>query len=434
MMISQKPLSVFLTLIALVLVFPCIGQTVKLNDKISFSAKNISVTDALDLLSSQTGNTFSYNPDHIQTSRTIKVDLRDRQLIDVLVEILGNQGYNFKQFGNQIVIFRQKEIASSQIDEVLQSADDPSAASKTIPKVVAITDTVYITKNIHDTIKITEFITKTDTVIQKIATPVSKSEFFRNTIVLGDEFTKTLKFQVGASLSMFSSGQGFSAPEELTEKRDQFKKAYSDNCLTGSIGLDARATYQKWIFSTGIRYTSFNQRMDYEYLVQTGGYYRTDTLDSYYEIIEGEQKWTYLTDSVYVPVNEYLFDYKITNHNRYLEIPLTIGYNYPVANILLFANTGIITGFFLNSDGKQINVHENGVFSVDEMDYKKVVVSYTVSVGTAIPVSRKMILQPELFYRNHISSVYKDFPIETRFSAFGVMVGLSYKLSGGLKY
>lgn len=406
------------------------GQTVKLKEGISFAVSNVSVTDALDILASQTGNTFSYNPDHIQTSRIVKVDLHDRPLTEVISAILGSPNFAFRQIGNQIVIFRSKEQIPVQTDENTSTEGNPDhnitkpGAGNYLNK----PDTVYVFKDIHDTVKVTEYITRTDTIIQKIATPVSGKEIFRNTTDLGKEFSSKVKFEIGGSLAFFLSGPEFSATDIPAGKLEQYNKSYSDKSLSGSAGLEINAKYQRWVFTTGLNFTSFNQKMDYNYLVESGGYYEKDTLDAYFELIDGEPKWTYLTDSVYIPIDNKLYDYKITNHTRYLEVPLTIGYNHPVSNMLVFVKTGIITGLFLNSDGSQIRVYENGVLSVNEIDSKKIVFSYSATIGLAIPLTRKLILSPGLSYRNHLASVYKDFPVKTRFEAVGIGASLSYKL------
>lgn len=429
-MIFQKPLLFLLTLIIPGWINLVSGQTIKLKDNISFVANNISVSEALETLSSQTGNTFSYNPDHIPTSKIVKVDLRDRSLSDVLHAILGTAGFEFKQIGNQVVLFRSKEMVPVSLNNVENEPDPNSLKSVKPPSIQQDEkpDTIYMYRDIHDTIKVTEYITKTDTIIQKIPTPVSGNEIFRNTTVLGDELSNHIKLEIGVSMAIFFSDPIFSGSEIHANKLKEYNNSFLKNTLSGTAGIDINATYQKWMVTSGIKYTSFSQKMDYNYFLESGGYYKTDTLDAYYELIDGEQNWTYLTDSVYVPVDNELYDYKITNYTRYIELPLTVGFNYPVSHLLIYAKAGMITGIFLSSDGQQINVNDNGVISLNEIESKKVVFSYTASVGISIPLTRKLIISPAIFYRNHFGSIYENFPIETKFSAFGLSAGLSFKL------
>lgn len=407
------------------------AQTVKLNDKISFSINHVTVSDALEALTRITGTTFSYNPDQVHATRDVKVDMRDRTLIEVLDAILGPAKFGYRLMGNQVIIYRNQVDGEEEVNNpdvngaelvkesgVLKKSQVNSPAQKP--------DTVYLLKEVHDTIRLTDVVVKTDTIFEKVVTPVSRGEIFR--VVLAKEMTADYKFDIGFTTGFLQPVAIFNAPDSYAMKLDQFRDSYSDKSFSASIGLDVRISKRKWTAGTGIYFTTFGQKLDYTYNQQEGGFFRKDTLDPYYTLNEGDTTWYYIVDSTYVPIDNKLYNYKINNHIKYFEIPMVLQRNWGYRSMLFFARGGIIPGFFLGSAGQQILAEENGVISLKEIKAKSIVLSYTAGVGAAFPLGRKAIFSTSLYYRNHFRSIYKDFPIETRFSAIGLSAGVIYKL------
>ncbi len=407
------------------------AQIIKLNDKISFSINNASVSDALDALSRVTGATFSYNPDQLHAARNVKVDMRDRQLIEVLDAILGPARFGYRVMGNQIVIYKNKPEGEEKPDDV-DSGDERAVAENNTVRQNRVNntkqkpDTVFLLKEVHDTIRVTDVVVKTDTIYEKVVTPVSRGEIFR--VVLAKEMTAAYKMDVGITAGILQPIALFSAHDNYSEKLDQFKESYSDKSFSATLGLDVRLSKRKWTAGTGLHFTTFGQKLDYTYQQTEGGFFRKDTLDPYYTLNDGDTTWYYIVDSTYIPIDNKLYNYKINNHFKYFEIPLVLQRNWGYRSMLLYIRGGVIPGFFLGSTGQQILADENGVIALKEIKAKSVVLSYTAGAGAAFPLGRKAIFNTAIYYRNHFSSVYKDFPIETRFSALGLSAGLIYKL------
>ncbi len=407
------------------------AQTVKLNEKISFSINNASVSDALDALSRVTGATFSYNPDQLHATRNVKVDMRDRQLIEVLDAILGPAKFGYRLMGNQIIIYKNKPEGDESPNDVDSNENLTESENRTSGRNRAgiaqqKPDTVYLLKEVHDTVRVTDVVVKTDTIYEKVVTPVSRGEIFR--VVLAKEMTAAYKMDVGITAGILQPMALFSAHNSYSQKLEQFRESYSNKSFSATMGFDLRLSKRKWTAGTGLHYTIFGQKLDYTYQQQEGGYFRKDTLDPYYTLSDGDTTWYYIVDSTYIPIDNKLYNYKINNHVKYFEIPLVLQRNWGYRSMLFYIRGGIIPGFHLGSTGQQILAEENGVIALKEIRAKSVVLSYTAGVGAAFPLGRKAIFNAALYYRNHFSSIYKDFPIETRFSALGLSAGLIYKL------
>lgn len=407
------------------------SQTVKLNDKISFSIDRVAVSDALEALSRITGTTFSYNPDQLHATRNVKVDMRDRTLIEVLDAILGPAKFGYRLMGNQIIIYQNKPIGEMEelIPEAIDTETDQESGVLKRPHVnssLQKPDTIYLLKEVHDTITVTDVVIKTDTIFEKVVTPVSRGEIFR--VVLAKEMTAVYKFDIGITAGFLQPVALYTASDSYSEKLNQFRESYSDKSFSATLGLDIRLSKRKWTAGSGIYFTTFGQKLDYTYNQQEGGFFRKDTLDPYYTLNDSDTTWYYIVDSTYVPIDNKLYNYKINNHIKYFEVPLVLQRNWGYRSMLLFFRGGIIPGFFLGSTGQLILTEENGIISMKEIEAKSVVLSYTAGIGAAFPLGRKAIFNTSLYYRNHFSSIYKDFPIETRFSAVGLSAGLIYKL------
>jgi hypothetical protein len=417
----------------------CINaQTVKLNDKISFSVSNATIADALESLSRITGSYFSYNSDQVSSTRIVSVNLHDKSLLEVLDAILGASKFSYRQMGNQVIVYRNKkqEIeATAENDKTAALINNeasgllkkPNANNTTVPSQIR-PDTVIIYQQVHDTLIKTDTLVKTDTIISNVSTPVSGNDIFSNSVVLSKELTPVLKFDIGISAGFFIPHASYSATGLYSEKLTEYKNSFSNRSFSGSAGIDLKASYKKWSAATGVALTLFGQKLDYSYLDQTGGFYRKDTLDPYYTLIEGDTTWYYIVDSTYVPIDSKLYNYRLNNHFKYLEIPLTIQYNYGYHSVLFFAKAGVITGFFLQSDGQQILPDENGIKPVKDIKATSVIFSYTAGAGLIIPVARQVLFSTSVYYREHLSNIYKDFPVNTKFSAVGINIAVSYKL------
>lgn len=434
MKFCRKPLFLLSILFLFIGYFHSFAQTVKLSDKVSFSANNITVSDALEALTRQTGTAFSYNPDQLPANRIVRVDLINKPLIEILNAILGSSSFGYRQMGNQVIIYKNKEDnTTTEKPDDNQVRMEPekrpftnNIQHSTQPSVIYKTDTVL--KEIHDTVKLTEYVIQRDTIYQKVETSVSGNEIFNSATDLSKELTAKWKFDMGLNAGYFFPIAGYNANENYSEKIKQYEDSYSSDVFSGYAGLGIHASYRQLTLSSGISATMFSQKLDYSYLKETGGYFHKDTLDKYYTLSETDTIWYYIIDSSYVPKDNELFNYKINNHVRYLELPLTVQYNLPIRRMLVFGNAGIITGIHIGSDGQQIQSEQDGIVSLKNLRARSLIFSWTVSAGVAMPVGNKLIFRTSLSLRNHLNSIYKEFPIQTKFLAFGVNAGISYKL------
>jgi opacity protein-like surface antigen len=431
MKFSLKNLFLFILFLWLYCLVPSLSQAQTNNQdpKISISAVNEPISQVLERLSRNTGITFSYNPDHIDASRLVSLNLKEIPLSDALASLLPPDKFGFRFSGNQVVIFRKAVSVQNE-----SPGKEPLPETGVIKPPKVLPDTVFITQTltIRDTLALTDTVIKFDTVyiMRTVArdNPITGKDIFSNQTNLSEEQTKELKFEAGFSLTWLASKPVFDAPPDYSTKLDEYNNSYSGSLFSGTAGVDLRMSYARISLNTGISYTNFNGKLDYGYEVSTGGYYRKDTLDAYYTLINSDTTWYYVLDSAYMPVDLEAFRYKTNFSLRYFEFPLSLQYNHPFGKMLIYGQAGLIGGINAGSEGLLILPDKDGVVGMTEVKFKPVVFSYMFGAGILIPVTGKITFDAGFMYRQHFNSVLSDFPIEYRTRAFGLKAGLVYKL------
>ncbi|MBK6344599.1 MAG: hypothetical protein IPF68_01475 [Bacteroidales bacterium] len=404
-----------------------VAQQKNPDNNISISAVNEPISRVLDKLSRNTGITFSYNPDHIEASRLISLNLKDKTLAEALNTILPPEKFGYRFSGKQVVIFRKNPAPDISLPQTPINETPGKAVGKQVPDTVFITNT-SIQK---DTIAVRDTITKYDTVYMMRTilreNPITKKDIFSNQTSLPEEQTKTLKFEPGISLSWFIVHPFYKASEQYQEKLEEYRNSNSGGQISGSMNIDLKLNYSRFSFGSGISYAAFRGKLDYRYNNSTGGFFLKDTLDAYYTLIEADTSWYYVIDSSYIPQNTQAYRYKTSLSHRYFEIPAYLQYNHPAGRNLLYVKAGIIAGFHSGSEGLMIMPDSDGVVETDDVKFRPVVFSYLLGAGFMIPINGRLTFDGGMTYRQHLSSVFSGFPVEVRIRAFGLRTGLVYK-------
>ena len=84
------------------------SETYAQSTKLSLSAKNETIGQVLKKIENQSEFRFFYS-DNIQTDKKVTVDIRDRNIQDILNEILSGTGIQFRIIGRQVALFHENE-------------------------------------------------------------------------------------------------------------------------------------------------------------------------------------------------------------------------------------------------------------------------------------------------------------------------------------
>lgn len=431
MKLSLKKLFLFLPFIWLCCQAPYLSfaQNQNPDQKISVNVVNEPVSRVLERISRNTGLSFSYNPDHIDASRLITLNLKDKTIAEILTAMLPADKFGFRFTGNQVVVYRN----SSTLDK--QSPQKEGTLEPVPLQIVqAPPDTVFLTRTniLRDTIALTDTLVRFDTVyIMRTITrekPIDGNDIFSDLINLGKEQTKEFKFEPGVSINWLFAKPCYEAPGEYNSKLEDYRAFNSGSLLSGTISVDARLSYARFTLATAVSYSSFHSDLDYHYEISTGGVFRKDTLDKYYTLQGVDTSWYYVLDSTYLPINLQAFGNKSPVNHKYIEVPFTLQYNHPLGNSLVYLKGGVIAGFHTGSNGYLIMQDKEGVIEMSEVKFKPLVFSYTIGAGVMFPLSAKLTFDAGVNYREHLDAILDDFAIDIRTRAFGIRAGLIYKL------
>ncbi|HOI87223.1 MAG TPA: STN domain-containing protein [Lentimicrobium sp.] len=408
---------------------PSQAQSSKMNEPVSITAANEPVATVLDRLSRNTGLTFSYNPDQLNTSHRITLNMVRKPLSEVLEAIFNPLNLNFRLNGNQLVIFGAGPAESRP--SVQESAKP--LISVAVPQVITRHDTVFLTSTTYltDTITRTDTVLKFDTVFilkRSADERIGKGQIFSDLSSLEKELTRELRFHAGFTVNWMNGISRFTAGSEYREKLNDYKEAYSNKNISGSLALELMASYNRTSAGTGISYASFGERLSYSIQISTGGYFRKDTLDAYYTLAGADTSWFYVMDSTYIPLDLKQYDYRSSVRRNYIEIPLFAQYNFPVGQGLLYFRGGLIAGISSKVSGLYIYTDNDGAGDIKELEMRPIVFSWQLESGIQMPVYPRISVKAGIMYRRQMQSVYKDFPIETRIDAFGLSCGILYKI------
>ena len=158
-------------------------------------------------------------------------------------------------------------------------------------------------------------------------------------------------------------------------------------------------------------------------LIATG-----DTL--YYYFVDTTYNTFIDTNYVLTPdTTKEFYNDRSKNSYTFFEIPLLFSRNFYTPNFNFSPEIGIITSFFVNSKGKIVSL--TNLFQTNNLknEPKFAVVNLSVYAGIQFNyyITNRIDFVTSAYIRRNINSIYKDYPLISRFNSFGIKFGFRYK-------
>ncbi len=410
--------SVFLLLSVLVNVDQLEAQSVN-SINIDFSAKNEKLSTILYRLGNETNINFTYNAGDAAFDKKLSYNGINKPPLVILDELLNNTNQTFKQVGNQVVIYKKKD-KSDSADTIVVNKNETKSTNDIIPVINSvITDTVFVLDTVIvlqvDTLRVVDTV-YVDTDLQKQALFETIDE------IVIDSFTQVLAREKGWAASMYIAPiiSNFSMVEE--------SGAFSFRNF--SFGVEVNRIINDWNISGGIKLTHFSEKFIHTYTVNDGGYFVTDTIDSYYTIINSDTAWYHVTDSTWKPLNSNTHSYDINNKVGYIEFAVSFSYDYYHNNNLrLYAKIGAQSGALIYKNGLAIPTN-NKADNIDFADLKFAKLSYSVLMGLGLKyqLNKQLDFNSEVYYLSYLNDMVADYSYDTKIRGLGIRFGLIYYL------
>jgi len=414
-----------------------------LDKKVSFNFTATSLANALRTIGSKTGVKFSYNPELIQSGRRISKKFDNIPLREVLKQLVNDPSISFREIGNQIVIYRgdpsllplepDQELILGKPQIILPTKKNPDTVyyyrldTLIINRVDTVFHMISITR--FDTIRLT------DTVFVEKSKPTQKAgkevkNTFGNNSVKHRKFLENNGFYSAPYFELLPGSPNYSSTSSQTDDYAALmKQANSDNLAKFSAGVIAGYDYYRVGIRTGIGFMRLGEKFEYSFNIETGGFYRNDTVETYYTITGSDTAFFYVTKPVWIPKDSKSYAYQNPNTYRYVDIPLSFKFRiWQNESAEIYALGGGNASFLISVDALHIDaVNSENVIWTSKSDLNPILFSWHAGLGTAIKFTDRSGLIAEAAYRKQINSQYKDLPVDKHYGLFGFKIAAYVK-------
>ncbi|MDR0970351.1 MAG: secretin and TonB N-terminal domain-containing protein [Lentimicrobiaceae bacterium] len=399
--------------------------------QIDFEAHAISLPAILNKLYVEQKINLAFSSDDMDANKKLSYKAKSKTIEEILNDILLPQGYNFKKIGGQYVIFKDE---NSHVIQGQPTEKEPVVV-EIIPKEKKLQQTMdtvvfqptYITETIIriDTIVRVDTIRISDTLIREIPVRDNKSE--RQYLISTNQRAEK-GFSIQITYSQIYTDYTVKARNGGNAIAQRYKEALQPSWQNQSIAVNGIYAQKRLAYSVQLGLTSLRHDFKYANTVVRGDYYRTDTLDMYYSIVDNDTIWVAVTDSTYIPRTENKIDYRSFNKLLMLNSYFDVRYNLiHKPDFKLYAGAGL--GFYYVLD-YEITVlgfkGEDEEIPLENVDIQKFGFSYNLKLGSQIALSRHVDINAELYYKQSLNLLLKDYPVGVKLFGVGMQIGFIY--------
>lgn len=430
----------------LAILFLVSGLAVQLSAQktIAFKATNESLGSVLLRLAATNTVNLTYNPADPALETKVNYATTAKNPTEILNDILSQTKRDFKQVGNHFVIVHSNEKPSQTPVKKQETAVSkaPVQAVESYPAAVLRQAENII---LPDTIVVNDTIVRIDTVV------VIQEKIVVDTVYIRESVEQQMRGQRSLNLSRnvfrFEANRqdgwafaihydqllaGMLPQNEIvpTPELEPVKASESLSLRNFGLGLSARYNKGRLSVETGLSLNVFNNRFRYTELIETGGFFRLDTLDTYFTIIQNDTNYFYVTDSTYIPLDrsETIYD----RNNRISILEISAGLQY----ILL--NTGDFNFYFSGGLGLALPIWVKGNIIVNETGYPvqdfdknnvaQSMLSWRTGLGVRFQLSNFVDLYAEPYYKRYMNEPTPLHPLSRRLQGGGLRFGMIYYL------
>ncbi len=334
---------------------------------------------------------------------------------------------------------------------------------------VWVNDTLFIYKNIYITFSVTDSvpednIANTDTLMNDVTESDSLPDYdivdrdFIYPTSISRASYKT-PFERVVTFPNYTIGteimpMGFTALKQFSTTNNEIKTLYNNSLKQRqafSTGGFVELTKNRYSIHLGTYSTKFYEKLNYSessseifpisyynifdvlnWNVDTIMFLNLDSLlagDTVWEPYYDTIKYT-LKDSTFINTYDTITNntkYNLTNTYTFFEIPIIFGYKINFNRFSFSFKAGIITSFFISSKGFNISYHNKYIVSKNEyLNFSKVFFSSYFSSKFAYKINPNIGLYFEPFYRFPLSKTYSNNLVVSKFTNYGVKIGVQY--------
>ena len=416
-----------------------------LDKKVSFTFSDMALANVLRSIGNKTGVKFSYNPDVIQPNKRINMRFNNTPLRDVLKQLLNDPTISYREIGNQIVLYRgdPSQFPLEPNQQLIQGKPVIVIPAKKIPDTVYVYQLDTLIINRTDTILRSISITRYDTIRILDTVYIEKSkptqsagkplkDNFNNNSVTHRKFKEDNGFYTGIYVEMLPGDVTYATTSTgSADYTSLMQNSVAGQSFKFSTGILAGYDYHLFGIKAGVGYARLGEKFSHSFSVESGGFFKTDTVEKYYTLSGADTSWFYITDSTWMPKDSKNYSYNKVNSYHYIDVPVSVKLRFLRKRTFeIYALGGVNANILVSADALQINPDDKlAVIDVSENDLRKVLLSWHTGIGATYKINPRSGLVAETCYRSQTGSQYKDdFPVDKRYG------NLSIKIAGYIKF
>ena len=198
-----------------------------------------------------------------------------------------------------------------------------------------------------------------------------------------------------------------------------------------SVGSDLRLHIKKWIISSGVNYSVYNQKRSYvdkyqEYSPENS-YFDYDT--TWVWIFDAPNYGTQMLkkiDSSWVEVyDDITIDNSGISQIKYFEIPILVGYQFNTNMFAFEINAGASVGFLTYSNFKVPDFSNNSNIIVADQ-ISKTMFNFVANASFYYHLNRRSSLFISPYFKQNMQSVFdQNYPVNQRMKTYGLNFGVN---------
>ncbi len=429
-------------IVALLFIVTCkIYSQNGLSAKVSLSAENEKLSSVLTRLSAFPGVNFTYNASDPSFDQRVTYSATDRLVGEIIHDILTITRHEYRPVGNHLVIVpseahpfdpQPKTISFEHLSNSVPQKTDTAEP----PEIIEIANLIQdFPPPVRDTIRIVDVVIKTDTVMIRDTVFIERPAQVRRTRS-GNLIRDVFRFEpdredgwaLSFSYAQLVAGYDYSASGNLDNALQKVKDAEAVSLRNFSMGAALQRNLGKFSLLAGVQFSGFINRFTYADITTNGGFFEIDTLDVFYTVTDGQQVFTYITDSAWVPLDRDALTYDRFNRIGLFEMQLGVGYTfYAMEDVSIYLHGGLSAGVPIWLAGSAIqNMDGYPAEEIDKDMFEKYTFGYQTGLGVRYTLRNWTDIYGELFYRRYLSTTTTNHPLSRRLHGGGVKIGLLY--------
>jgi len=387
---------------------------------ITITFQNEKLSSVLQQISDKADVNFSYDAGDPVFNLPVTYSAKDENVDMVLKNILGQAGLQYEQIGKQTVILHMQQETAPQpavipVQQEQSQQEVKPENNQPEPLTEFIVDTIFL----HDTILRIDTIRVMDTVFVEKEKPQKQTPSKVKELPV-DFFQPEAIRDKGWAVGLFV------AP--LLDDFSMVKDQQSFSLRSFSLGIDALKLLKRWNLQLGLRLTQFDHRFTQQYNLNEGGFFDTDTIDTYYTVTDLDTTWYYVTDSSWVPVEIREYNYQHTNTLGYLVFNVSASFDiYQGKKMRVYLKAGGELDLLMYKNGLAIfGVDQKETTDFEDLDFNTMNYAFSVGTGMKYRLADKLDFNTELYYTRHLNDLVPDVPLDTKINAVGLKLGLVF--------